>query len=277
MTERAAPTLLEPRSGVAEVVRVVADRRLLVRLGEGPERDASVAVLGYEDPRPGDRVLVMTDDDGSVWAVGVVAAPRPRSLLDDALEASEPTVIKDRRGRVLFEYDPHEDRAVLHVPSGDLEVSVPDGALRMHARDGVDVRSDGELSLGGARRVTIESGRGEAHARVAMEAGEMSLAGALVAVAAGRAELLASHVGIQARTLDAHVRRVRTVAEVVDQRAGRIIERARDVYREVSGLSQTRAGRLRLVAEKAAQLVGQNTLVKARERMKVKGERIHLA
>jgi hypothetical protein len=49
------------------------------------------------------------------------------------------------------------------------------------------------------------------------------------------------------------------------------------VYRDVEGLSQTRAGRLRLVAEEALHLMGRRALVKAREDVKVKGEKIYLA
>ena len=67
------------------------------------------------------------------------------------------------------------------------------------------------------------------------------------------------------------------MARVVDVSARRIVERARDAYREIEGLAQTRAKKVRLVAEKSAQMVGDNTLLKARDRMKIKGERIHLA
>lgn len=291
--ETTAARTSQSRSGSAEISAVSSAGRVRLRYArDAASVDAQIALLGYDDPREGDRVVAMTDDDGLTWVVGVVHAPRTTSLLEDALEASEPTVVRDRRGRILFEYDPEKDRATLHVPSGDLEVSVPEGALRMCARDGVELHTDttltldakenlavraGELSMSAEGRVTLEAARGEHRARLAMDPGELTLTGTVVAVAADRAELLAARVGVTAQMLESHVDRVRSVAKVLDVRAGRIVERARDVYREVSGLSQTRAGRLRLVAKKTAQLVGENTLLKARDRMKVRGERIHLA
>lgn len=283
-----------PRCGPAEVQAPLGEGKVrLVFEGETAARDAQLAVPGYEEPREGDRVLALTDDAGATWIVGVLRCAPP-SLLEEALEPPAPVHVRDRRGRLLFEYDPGEDRAVLHVPSGDLEVSVPEGALRMRARDGVAVASEGvvrlegrdaielvseaDVRVRGGRRVELEAARGEGpSARVALEPGELSLVGSVLTAAADRAELLASRVGVKAHQVESHVDRVRTVAKVLDVRAGRILERAKDVYREVSGLSQTRAGRLRLVAEKAAQLVGENTLLKARDRMKVKGEQIHLA
>lgn len=265
-------------TGPAEV-RAVAGRRLRIAFdGDAGVVDAQVALPGYDEPREGDRVLALTDDAGATWIVGVIRAPRPQSLIDEVLSERGALKVHDRRGRLLFEYDPEADRAVLHVPDGDLELSVPEGALRMRARDGVEVATEGDLSLRGGRRVQIEASReGRPASRLAMQPGELTLVGSVITAAADRAEVLASRIGVKAHQLESHVDRVRSVAKVLDVRAGRIVERARDVYREVSGLSQTRAGRLKLVAQKAAQLVGENTLLKARDRMKIKGERIHLA
>ncbi|MGE3634073.1 MAG: DUF3540 domain-containing protein, partial [Sandaracinaceae bacterium] len=189
-----------------------------------------------------------------------------------------PARVHDRRGHLLFEYDPVRDRATLHAAGGDLEIAVPAGALRVNARDGVAIESDADVHLRGGRSVTLESSKAAGPAsRVVMQPGELSLVGSVITAAADRAELLASRVGVKAHQLESHVDRVRTVAKVLDVRAGRIVERAKDVYRDVERLSQTRAGRLRLIAKTTAQLVAENALLKARDRMKVKGEQIHLA
>lgn len=103
-------------------------------------------------------------------------------------------------------------------------------------------------------------------------------------VAAGGVEVdtpsLSARVGearVEGRTLSTTFDRVRSVVGVLETRAGRVLERAKSVYREVEGLSQTRAGRLRLVAETTASLLGQRTVVKAKEDVKVKGDKVYLA
>lgn len=263
------------RSGPAEV-RSVLSRGQVQLAFDGALVEAQIALPGYDEARERDRVLALTDDDGNTWVVGVLST-QPASLIEQVLEEAAPSRVHDKRGRLIFEYDPASERAVLHVAEGDLELDVPRGALRMKARDGVSLESAGEVALRGGR-IELEASRGEGpSARVAMQPGELSVVGAVLTAAADRAELLAGKVGVKARELESHVDRARSVVQVLDVRAGRIVERAKDVYREVSGLSQTRAGRLRLVAQKAASLVGENTLVKARDRVKVKGERIHLA
>lgn len=95
-----------------------------------------------------------------------------------------------------------------------------------------------------------------------------------------RAETLRAKVGeaaVEGRTLKATFERVKTLAGVVETRAERVIEHAKNVFREAEELSQTRAGRLRFVAERAVHILGQRALVKAREDVKVKGEKVYLA
>jgi len=265
-----------PRSGPATITAVLSKQRVRVTWPDGVADEASLALPGYA-PRVDDRALVFTDGAGARWIIGVMNAPRPSTLLEEALESPPVTRVEDKRGRLLFEYDPETDRAVLHAAAGDLELSVPAGALRIEARDGVTLETPADVRIRAEREVDIASEKAGRSSRVRLQPGEMSLASAVVTAAATRAEVLAEKVGVSATQLESHVERARHVAQVVDVRAGRIVERAVDVYREVERLSQTRAGRLKLVAKKAAQLVGENTLVKARDRMKVKGERIHLA
>jgi hypothetical protein len=82
---------------------------------------------------------------------------------------------------------------------------------------------------------------------------------------------------IEGRSLSTTFVRVRAVVGVIETRAERVLERAKNVYREVEELSQTRAGRLRLVAEKTLHILGQRTLIKAKEDVKVKGDKVYLA
>jgi len=250
---------------------------------DGHSVEVRTALPSYV-PVSGDRVLVTIDERGDAWVIGVIERS-VTPLLDEALEAADPahpandpvTRVHDRRGRLLFEYDPGVDRAVLHVPEGDLELQVPNGKLEMSARDGVELRSEASVCLSSGEVVELRAEREVPVASVKVRPGEIVLVGSALSAAADRVEVLAHRFGFSAHLVESRVDRAKHVVRVLETRAGRIVERAGDVYREVERLSQTRAGRLNLVAKKAAQLVGENTLIKARDRMKVKGERIHLA
>lgn len=224
---------------------------LTVQLPGGAAEPARLAVPAYA-PTAGDEVLVTRDDTGVYWVIGVA---RDTPLVDLVLDESAIRRVHDRDGALLFEYDPAGHRAVLHVPSGDLSLQI-DGRLDVEARDGVSIAG---------RDVKVEA------------TGEVSLIGSFLRAAGRRAEVAVHEARLKASELESTTVRSRIVAEVIDTRAGRIVERARDSYREIERLAQTRAGRWRTSARKAAQLVGEGLLLKARETAKIKGERIHLA
>src|SRR4051794_1422484 len=99
--------------GPASVVAVLAKGRVrLTRAGRS--FDAQLAIPGYDDPREGDLVLALEDDTGASYVVGVLKQP-PRTALEEALATPPPAEasvrVHDKRGRLIFEYDPDGDCA----------------------------------------------------------------------------------------------------------------------------------------------------------------------
>jgi hypothetical protein len=80
-----------------------------------------------------------------------------------------------------------------------------------------------------------------------------------------------------AARLETAVKVARTIAGVVELRAGRIVERVRDSFREVEGVAQTRAERVRMVAKEAFQVLSHRATIKAEDDLALMGEKIHLA
>ena len=72
------------------------------------------------------------------------------------------------------------------------------------------------------------------------------------------------------------VDRARHAVEAVEITAGRIVERTKDVFREVEGVSQTRAGRLRLVTEGVFSVLSGRTSIEAEDDLSLVAERIEL-
>ena len=90
-----------------------------------------------------------------------------------------------------------------------------------------------------------------------------------------RAEL--EEASLTARALSTTCQTARHAVDVLEVNAGRILDHAENVYREVKDLAQTRAGRVRLFAEASFHLFGRRTLFKAKEDLKLKADKIHLA
>ena len=141
------------------------------------------------------------------------------------------------------------EERVVRVEEGDLSLEAPGGRVTIVARDGVVVRSGESEVIVGATGIDAK---------------------------APRAELGAGEARLVVRSLTTVAESVRQVAGVVELEATRVVERAKNIYREVEELAQTRAGRVRVVARAAMHLMSGRTVIKAEQDVKVKGEKIHL-
>lgn len=139
---------------------------------------------------------------------------------------------------------------------------VEDGHLVVRADDGtIVVRFD---PASGETRVRAD------HSALTLEASE-------------RLELRAPDVTVEADRLIQRVGRLTTEAGQVststqrwDLRAGQVTERARNVFRDVRDLLQTRAGTLRSIARGSVTLFGQRTTVRSKDDTSIDGARVLL-
>jgi hypothetical protein len=69
---------------------------------------------------------------------------------------------------------------------------------------------------------------------------------------------------------------LRQVVGVLETHAKRIVEKAKDAYRDVEGLSQTRAGQVRIVAQKTFRAIAERVRMRASKDAKVQADKIYL-
>lgn len=278
MSENAARIAGAASGIVTATVRSVSGARVDVASPAFGTASARVAVAGSYSPRAGDGVLVALSE-GSVYVIGVVRALR---------EAEERRIDAEDGSSAALEHD--EDGPVwrLRDARGRLVVEHRAGKSVVLVEDDLELRARRDVSIAAGGAVRIESGEGallraDGPVELASSASSLRVDGDRVRMNAplleaitDRADVKAKEANLVVGTLRSAMHRLVERAEVVERTAGRVVERAREVYREVEELSQTKAGRLRLVADTALSLLGQSTTVQAREDIKVKGEKIYL-
>lgn len=256
------PNLPAAASGSVTTARVcqpLLDGGAVVESPQLGRARARLALVDYE-PAAGDRVLVATDESGNRYVIGVigrlrsVAAERgvttsdgTRARVRIGTDGREALQIVDGQGQLLIEHRPDDQTTVVTSSSQHLEIAAP-GRLRLAAGQGIE--------LACPERLDVQVGA--------------------VDVTARRAAVDANHVDLAAKTLSTTAERVQLAAQALELRAHRIVERAHEVFRDVEGLSQTRAGRLKLLASHALDLVGRHTQLRAEQDVKVKGDRVYL-
>ncbi|MFK7984841.1 MAG: DUF3540 domain-containing protein [Sandaracinaceae bacterium] len=251
LPELPLPTGSDTRVSTGAVVSVDG-RGVRVRAAELGERVAQNAVAGSWEPASGDRVLLLSDGRGACFVVGVLSALRPAGSLDLGLNVEQ------------------DERGATHVTvPGDLHLSAPHGQIHIEGARGVGMRSE--------RAVTIESHDGQAsRSRLTLDGDAAEIRAGVFAAKAARLVALAEDVTTIATRVDAQVEELRTRAERIETRVGALVEHAKESYREVEGLSQTRVGRMRLVAKGQLSWLAERAKLKAKDVFAIDGESIHL-
>ncbi|AUX21856.1 uncharacterized protein SOCEGT47_023520 [Sorangium cellulosum] len=269
-------TVVDAGDGARAVVRVVRPGAPGV---EGAAASARIAVPGYRSTT-GDRVLVAAHATGSeLYIVGVLLAARGPVLrtaegATASLEGST-IAIRDGEGALTVTYDAATGAARIAAPAGDLTLAAPRGKVVVDAATDVELRARRDVRHRAARRVASEAGEGGEPGLV-VERAAVRVAAPAVDVTADRASLHATEATVLAERIATTAAQIAAAAGRMEIQAERLIERARDVYREVDGLLQTRAGRARSLIREAYQLVSERTRLVSKKETSIDGERVLL-
>lgn len=189
----------------------------------------------------------------------VAASPVELPLDDGARVRVTPAAaeIVDAAGRLLVRYA--NGVAEIAAPAGDLVLRAPRGNVVLHAAGEVVLHA-GDAA---APTVTVaaDGTRVETPA-ITVDAKDARLV-------AERGAVLAGHVVTTARTIATHVERLELTA-------ARVVERTQEAFREVAGLSQTRAGRVRTIVDDVLAVWSRRTTLTSTEDTSIDGSKVLL-
>lgn len=184
----------------------------------------------------------------------VRAAPSPDDtairLANGASAAAEGNaiVIRDPQGSIVVRYDAADGTATIAAPRGDLRLAAPSGKIVLDAGSDLELRAE--------KRTTLRSGE------LAVDVGHAALRSRMT-------ELFSDAVELTASGLAMGVGRIQVSAE-------RVLTKARDVYHEVEGVVDTKAGRLRSIVRGASQLKSESTSIVSAKDTYIDGKRVLL-
>jgi len=163
--------------------------------------------------------------------------------------------VRDRRGRLVFEFLDAENRAVLHVPEGDLELRADQGEIVLFGAQGVALESDQDVKLTG-RNVDLEGDQLSIKAEKGL---------------VGIGELL-----YEGRRFAGRIVNATTVVDRFEMQADRITTGCREMYQNVEGLLSTRVTSWRGVVQQLFSLHADSANIRTDEDLTLDGKEIRL-
>jgi hypothetical protein len=279
--------------GPAEVVQLDDEGgKALVAMAGVEDPPSTWAEIALADPAtlvPGRIALVVRVGDGPAYVIGVLgrgaAAPvGPKAQNRGGASASVIRVgqadrleVRNERHELLFQYDEEKGQARLCVPSGDLDILVPNGDLTLASDQAVRLRG---RTVDVAATTGIRLAVHDLTARLLTSFG-LSQRGASVKTRNVRVEAVTADLAVKAgklagERLDTDVTVIRTRARRIETDAETVVERAGNVYRQVRGLLQTRAERVRDLISGTWHSRAKRADLRTKDVFKIDGDRIHL-
>lgn len=270
------------------VTRVFEEGRVGIDVGEGEPRSASVA-LSVGSVALGDRVVVLGNgelDGGGAYVVALLRRADAGAVqtsdgavarVESASDGRELLRVSSPSGAVIFEYDPATGRSVASAGKGELALR-SGSKLVLHGEAGVEISSGRSVRVRAAESVALErpGADGEVGQRVWLDKRGVSVAGKALFALAEKVESRVGEAKLVYQTVTTTAQTARTVIENVDVRVGRLVERARNVLREVEGLHQLRTGRERTVVRETSHTSAGRVVMTAVEDVKLDGQKIRL-
>ncbi|HZF51979.1 MAG TPA: DUF3540 domain-containing protein [Polyangiaceae bacterium] len=276
------------RGGVLEaiIVEIEDDARPLVRVvrpgvagAEGAPARARIAVQGYSGS-VGDRVLVTAHAAlADLYVVGVLLAAKgpvlsTREGVTASVEGSS-IAIRDASGALAVTYDAATGTARVAAPRGDLTLAAPKGKVVVDAATDIELRAQRDVRHRAARRIACEAGE-SAEPGLVVERAAVRVATQALDITSDRASLHTTEGHVLAERIETTAAQIVSTVGRMEVRAERLIERAKDAYRDVDGLLQTRAKRARSIIREAYQLVTERTSLVSKKETSIDGERVLL-
>ena len=251
---------------------------------------AQSALAGDQRLTVGDEVLVIGNQWDELYIIGRLssrdiggAAFRKITLPDGVfatVDASDnPTRLKvlTKENKLLCEYDSKTGKLCIAADSEQLRISARKGDIELDAA--ARIRLNGQvIELAGKSGVNIEIADlfQQLGSTISLKPGKMSLSAQEVAVTAKRSNFVVNVLIAKAKKVVSKAEYVHQIADKIETMANTILEKAQNKYSTVENLNQQRAGRMRMLIQRAFHLKGKNAVIKAAEDVKVKGEKIHL-
>lgn len=244
------PTTCVPPTATATgmhkaVVAAIDTNGYRLSLPDDSAVDASLAVPVSSRLQVGDMVLAAPESSGEWFIVGVLER-KPLTTRDGAsarvaaVDGHEQIEVLDARGRILFQYDAATGSGTMVMPEGNLGLEAPAGDIALLAGRKVRILSPA---------LQIETCRGD------------------FSVAEG------TWTG---RRLTSTLSHLRLHCGQVHAVFGNLVERVKNAYRQVAGLQQLTAGRVRNMIRGAWFVRSGRTNLKATDDVRIDGNRINL-
>ncbi|MCJ8315037.1 MAG: DUF3540 domain-containing protein [Saccharospirillaceae bacterium] len=274
------------------LVTRIKDEKIWVRIdhvGSSLVIEAKSALMqnNYR-PELGDDVLVSGEHLQLCYIIGVInqknqdfkssqieskSGAKAKSSINDGHECLS---IEDENGYMLFEYDAVNKTSKIYSPKGDLSFNALDGDILLNSANNIKCHSMGVIDLQSNTAAQIRVTNNDNQSSMNFSSQGVSLSTEHLAIKSAQADIEIQSSRFTGKTLSTVVEHSKLMAKKIETQADRILEKAKNIYRTIEQLHQTKTKRMRTIVENDFQLKSQSTTIHAKKNVNIDGDKINL-
>jgi hypothetical protein len=182
--------------------------------------------------------------------------------------------IRDREGALMVKYQ--DGVAEISAPRGDLRLAAPAGRVVIQSGLDVSVEAGRDVIHHAGRRFEVFAAGPEGAPQVRVDHASTELRGEAVHVEARRARAVVAEAALVARAVAATAERMAVTAGAYELLAERMVVRTQNSFREIADLCEERAGRVRALVRGVYALTSRRTTMRSSDDTTIDGSRILL-
>lgn len=278
--------------GPAKVCTVQSSRRLifvsLEDLEDYTEYSARLAIPHDVEIANGDEVLVSGEDTDHLYVIGILnkkgGSGNKQLRISNGVTAevedndnSENLNIRNNKGQLLVQFDSRADKCTIYAPSGNIDFAAPEGSITFQAAEDIRIEGQHKISIHSNDTIhLIARDAGGNRAQVGLNSYKADISSAFLNVTSRRGQINIKDATYSGEYFRGTIKKVRIFIDRMDSSVNTIREKAKNVYKYVEGLLQTKSGRSRTLVESSSYLKAKRIYEKAEEDVKIDGNKIHL-
>jgi len=284
--------------GPARIIeRNETDRQVRVQINKGGNEDGAVFTWAYptlpvsSKLSYGDTVLVAGERINEFYVIGLISQNTRQESTHDRLVMAcgvqaqksgrpdeEKLQIISQQGALIFEYDSSTGKSRVDIPSGDLEITTKNGNIDFTSAHGIRFSSVNPIELQSSEKVqfAVTDSSGSTSTAVSLDSQTINMKSPELVINAQKGKLAIEDTHYSGKRITTVFVNVKCVMDRFESATVTVIEKLKNVYRSVEGLTQLRTGRMRTVVDTTYQFKSRKAFLKAEEEFKIKGDKIYL-
>lgn len=252
---------------------------------------ALLAVSFPYEPLKGDLVLLIVEGCNTGYIIGKLSLKEKRLPTTQEMqtktgitvriissEKSEQIEVVNEAGQLVCQYYPEIGKTVLSAPLGDVEVHSPSGNISFVAKKDIHLRSEGRILIEGDKAIHMKTGisSNELDTAVELDYHNLRFKGNRIGMMAEEGNFVISKTKFIGNQFIGKIGITKLMLNKFERAANMIVEKAKNVYRQVEGLQQTSVGRMKTLVKGICHIKGERTYIKSEKDVKINGKKIHL-